>query len=524
MAIPGYAEAEFARDAAGGRPDERARGAPGLRDQEDSLQSPHNLDAEQALLGAILFDNEAYFKVSDFLRTEHFYDPAHQAIYEAIEKLIATGRLASPITLKAYFDGDDRLAEIGGSEYLVDLAKQTPGVISAHEYGRVIFEANMRRGLIALGQEVVSRAAAPDIDESPRHIVEETEASLYQLAETGRFEGGFKSFNQSLKGALDMANAAYERDGHLSGVATGLADIDKMLGGLHPSDLVIIAGRPSMGKTALGASIAVNVARAYRSEKQADGTMKTLGGGIVGFFSLEMSAEQLATRILSETAEVSSDRIRRGVISEDEYEKLFDAGRELDSLPLHIDDTGGLSIAALAARARRLKRRLGLDLVVVDYLQLLTSATRRNDGRVQEVTEITQGLKALAKELDVPVIALAQLSRQVEMREDKRPQLSDLRESGSIEQDADIVAFVYREEYYLGRAEPDPGKPEHQEWQMRMDQVHGVAEIIIGKQRHGPIGAVRLQFDERFTRFKDLDQRHSPAEYRSAAPGDSSRL
>ncbi|GAB4532925.1 MAG: replicative DNA helicase [Parvularculaceae bacterium] len=497
MALTSYAKADFRGDTDGEAP------AP-----------PHNLDAEQALLGAILFDNEAYFKVADFLRIEHFYDPAHQAIFEAIEKLIVTGRLASPITLKAYFEGDDRLAEIGGVEYLVDLAKMTPGVTSAHEYGRVIYEANLRRGLIDLGQDVVARAAAPDVDETPRRLVEETEAALYQLAETGRAEGGFKTFAQSLKGALDMANAAYERDGHLSGIATGLADVDKMMGGLHPSDLIIVAGRPSMGKSALATSIALNVARAYKAEKQPDGTNKTVDGGVVALFSLEMSSEQLATRILADVAEVSSDRIRRGVIDENEYERLFDAGRELESLPLHIDDTGGLSIAALSARCRRLKRRQGLDLIVVDYLQLLTSAQRRNDGRVQEVTEITQGLKALAKELNVPVIALAQLSRQVEQRDDKRPQLSDLRESGSIEQDADIVTFVYREEYYLARAEPDPGKPEHQEWQMRMDKVHGVAELIIGKQRHGPIGTVRLQFEERFTRFSNLDEHHSPTDYR----------
>jgi len=473
-----------------------------------SNRQPFNLEAEQALLGAILLQNENFYRVSSFLEADHFYDPVHGRIFSALNKLITAGRTASPVTLKTYFESDAGLAEIGGADYLADLAAAAPSVIDVAQFGRAIFDLHILRGLIRVGQDMIVRAANAQVDDSPASQLEEAEQSLYQLAESGKYESGFKDFSTSLKEALDMASAAYERDGGLSGVTTGLIDLDKKLGGLHPSDLIILAGRPSMGKTALATNIAVNAARAYRGERQDDGTVKTVDGAIVGLFSLEMSAEQLATRVIGDFSEISSEKIRRGEIKPDEFLRITDAVRELESLPIHIDETGGLSIAALTARARRLKRQTGLDLIVVDYLQLLTTPGRRNDGRVQEVSEITQGLKALAKELNVPVLALSQLSRQVEAREDKRPQLADLRESGSIEQDADVVMFVFREEYYLHRSQPREGTEEHQKWQQDMAEVHGVAEVIIGKQRHGPIGAVRLSFQEQFTRFGNLDTHH----------------
>jgi replicative DNA helicase len=340
---------------------------------------------------------------------------------------------------------------------------------------------------------------------TPGTQIENTEKRLFELAERGRYDGGFHAFESALLTAIDMASAAYKRDGHLSGLATGLDDLDRLMGGLQPSDLVILAGRPAMGKTSLATNIAFNVARAWRGETQPDGTTKTVNGGIVGFFSLEMSSEQLATRIIAEQSGVPSSDIRRGRITEDQFARIVEAAREMQRVPLYVDQTGGLAIAQLAARARRLKRQRGLDLVVVDYIQLLQAGSRRgSDNRVQEVTEITNNLKALSMELNVPFLALSQLSRQVENREDKRPQLADLRESGSIEQDADVVMFVFREEYYLKNQEPKPGTIEYEQWQAEMDSVHGIAEVIIGKQRHGPTGTVRLMFEDSLTRFSNL--------------------
>ncbi len=471
--------------------------------------TPYNIDAEQNILGAILFDNEVYNRISGFLKAEHFYDPVHQSIFHAAAGLIDSGRLATPVTLATYLAGDAALKAEGGKEYLVEIASAVPTTTSAPEYARVVFDLSVQRGLIGLGQEIVSRARIADIDDDPQRQIEEAERALYGLAETGRFGGGFKTFRSAVSQAIDTAAAAKARDGGLAGTASGFRDLDKRLGGLHPSDLIILAGRPSMGKTSLVTNMAVNVARAYRTEVGPDGIERVAGGGVVGFFSLEMSAEQLATRIIAEVSGVSSDKIRRGDVSHDEFDKVHDAAEILSEIPLYIDDTGGISIAQLAARARRLKRQHGLDVIIVDYLQLVTGSGR-NDSRVQEVSQISQGLKALAKELDAPVIALSQLSRQVESRDDKRPQLSDLRESGSIEQDADIVMFVYREEYYLRRTEPREGSPEHANWLTNMEEAHGLAEVIVGKQRHGPIGTVKLAFDETITRFSDLAD---PARY-----------
>ena len=467
--------------------------------------APHNIEAEQSLLGAILVNNDAFYRVSDFLESRHFYEPIHQTIYETSASLIRMGKIATPVTLKTFLPAD---ADIGGmtvAQYLARLAAEATTIINAQDYGRTIYDLSLRRDLIGIGEDMVNVAYDAPVDFAPRAQIEDAERRLYELAESGRYDGGFQKFSQALTVAVDMAAKAFQRDGKLSGIATGLRDLDNKMGGLQSSDLIIVAGRPGMGKTSLATNIAYNIAKAYVPELQADGTTKAINGGSVGFFSCEMSGEQLATRILAERTGIPSSHIRRGGISELDFEKIRECSIELQSLPFYVDETGGLSIAQLMARARRLKRQKGLDLIVVDYIQLLTGSSKRgNDNRVQEITEITTSLKALAKELNVPVIALSQLSRQVESRDDKRPQLSDLRESGSIEQDADVVLFVFREEYYLANKEPRPGTPEHEKWQTDMGFAHGKAEVIIGKQRHGPTGTVELHFDAAVTRFGDL--------------------
>jgi replicative DNA helicase len=449
-------------------------------------------------LGAILVNNEACDRVTSFLLPDHFSEAIHARIFEAASTLIRMGKLASPITLKTYFESDATMKEIGGPAYLARLAASATTIINAEEYGRMIYELAQRRKLIGIGTDIVNEAFDTPVDESSRDLIERAEQTLYGLAETGKYGQGFHPFARALTDAIDMAAGAYQRDGGLSGISSGLKDLDEKMGGLQASDLIILAGRPAMGKTSLATNLAYNVAKAYKAEHQTDGTVKVTDGGVVAFFSLEMSSEQLATRIIAEQSGISSERIRRGKITENEFHRIVEVSQELQSLPLYIDATGGLTIAQLAARARRLKRQRGLGLLVVDYLQLLGGSTRKAaEGRVQEVSEITVGLKALAKEL-------SQLSRQVENRDDKRPQLADLRESGSIEQDADVVLFIYREEYYLARKEPRPNTTEHQTWQDEMDRVNGVAEVIIGKQRHGPTGIVELQFDASLTKFQNL--------------------
>jgi replicative DNA helicase len=467
--------------------------------------APHNIEAEQALLGAILVNNEAFYRVSDFLEPRHFFEPVHQNIYEITGSLIRVGKIANPVTLKTFLPADVDIAGLTVSQYLARLAAEATTVINAEDYGRTVYDLSIRRSLIVIGEEMVNVAFDAPVDFAPRDQIEDAERQLYELAETGKYDGGFQRFAAALTTAVDMAARAYQRDGRLSGIATGLQDLDRMMGGLQHSDLVILAGRPGMGKTSLATNIAYNISRAWQGEVRPDGQRETVNGGIVGFFSLEMSAEQLATRIISEQTEIPSYRIRRGEIDPGDFDRIASVAREMESIPLYIDETGGLAIAQLAARARRLKRQKGLDLLVIDYLQLLQGSTRRAiEGRVQEVTEITTGLKALAKELNVPILALSQLSRQVENRDDKRPQLSDLRESGSIEQDADVVLFVFREEYYLKNKEPRAGTDEHFKWMTDMEAVHGKAELIIGKQRHGPTGTVQLQFKADVTRFSDL--------------------
>jgi replicative DNA helicase len=468
--------------------------------------APHNIEAEQALLGAILVNNEALYRVSDFLEPVHFFEPMHQNIFQLSRDLVRAGKIATPVTLKTFLDATIDIGGLTVSQYLARLAAEATTIINAEDYGRTVYDLAIRRALITVGEDVVNVAFDAPVDFSPRDQIEDAERRLYELAETGRYDGGFQRFAQALTTAVDMAAHAYERDGKLSGLATGLDDLDRMMGGLQPSDLVILAGRPGMGKTALATNVGYNVAKAWRGEVKPDGHTVTVNGGIVGFFSLEMSAEQLATRIIAEQTGIPSNQIRRGNIGEGDFERIKDYSIELQHLPLYVDETGGLSVAQLAARARRLKRQRGLDLLIVDYLQLLQGSTKRSsENRVQEITEITTKLKALAKELNVPILALSQLSRQVESRDDKRPQLSDLRESGSIEQDADVVLFVYREEYYHLMRKPLEGNREKfAEWLAESDKVHGKAEVIIGKQRHGPTGTVELQFDAAVTRFSSL--------------------
>ena len=464
---------------------------------------PHNLEAEQALLGALMFDNAVFERLSDRLRGAHFYEPFHQRLYDAIEDHIRQGLLAEPTILMERFKQDPAFQEFGGLRYLADLVDRAPPAANAPDYARLVYDLALRRDLIRIGGDIIKDA--PDPETQALDKIEQAEQSLYNLAETGAPSSGFVSFSAALAGAVEMAGEAYQREGKLAGLATSFDDLDQKLGGLHPSDLLILAGRPSMGKTALATNIAFNIARSYTWEPTPEGR-KTRSGGVVAFYSLEMSAEQLAMRILADASGVSSDKLRKGEIDAADFGRIRDAAVEIGESPLYIDATGGLSIPKLAARARRLKRmEHGLDLIIVDYLQLLTTGEANSQkNRVQEVSEITGGLKALAKELSVPIIALSQLSRQVESREDKRPQLSDLRESGSIEQDADCVMFVYREAYYLGRSEPREGSEEHLKWQQDMDLVRGTAEVIIGKQRHGPIGTVKMSFHDDTVRFGNL--------------------
>jgi replicative DNA helicase len=481
--------------------------------------APHNIEAEQSVLGAILVNNDAFYRVSDFLEPKHFFEPIHQTIFETASSLIRAGKIATPVTLKTFLPADTDLGGMTVGQYLARLAAEATTIINAHDYGRAIYDLSLRRDLIGIGTEMVNVAFDAPVDFNPALQIEDAERQLYGLAEGDKYGKGFAEFKRAATRAVEMTANAFQRDGNLSGLATALIRLDQDMGGLQKSDLIIIAGRPGMGKTALATNIAYNIASAYQFEHQVDGTRITTNGGIVGFFSLEMSAEQLATRIISEQTEISSSAMRRGDISSAQFDVIAAASREMEHLPLYIDESGGLSISQLAARARRLKRQYGLDLLVVDYIQLLQGSGKRSDNRVQEVTEITTNLKALAKELNVPILALSQLSRQVESREDKRPQLSDLRESGSIEQDADVVLFVFREEYYLKGKEPSlpsngAKSPEYLKWEEELRDKEGLAEIIIAKQRHGPTGTVRVHFDGKFTRFANLAESASVPAYR----------
>jgi replicative DNA helicase len=493
-----------------------------LRDPEPDLSRtpPYNPDAEMALLGALLISNAAHGRVSEFLRPEHFGNAVHGRIYAAIDKLIERGQIANPVTLKNLFDQDGALADIGGAHYLLRLAESAVTIINTEDYGRHIHDLYLRRQLIAVGEDVVNEAFRHDLDDPAAAQIERAEQKLFDLATAGQTEPGFLPFRDALKKAVHQAEAAYKREGRIVGVATGFRDLDDKLGGLHPSDLVILAGRPSMGKTALATNIAFNAARNYKPAPAPDGRVVAEDGAVVGFFSLEMSAEQLAARLLAEESGVSSDRIRRGSVNQQNFDRFVQASQHLETVRLFIDDTPALSVSSLRSRARRLMRQQGLGLVVVDYLQLLRPSVqvRTLDNRVQEISDITRGLKTLAKELNVPVLALSQLSRAVEQRDDKRPLLADLRESGSIEQDADIVMFIFREEYYLREptrhADEDDTKfnVRYERFSKQWADVHGLSEIIIAKQRHGPTGTVKLHFDAETTKFEDyVDADHLPA-------------
>ena len=455
---------------------------------------PNNIEAEQAVIGSILVSNDIFDDVGIIIDNKKFYDPVHQKIFAAIENLISKGMLANPITLKNYFENDNSLAELEGHEYLVKLTKFSTTIRQAIEYSKIVYDMHIRRELIKISETMTENASNKILDLSGNKIIEDSERLLFDLAEKGSFNTSFIKFDQALNYTIEMASNAFKNEEGIVGVPTGLTDLDDRLGGMHNSDLLIIAGRPSMGKTALATNIAFHAAK----KLQEKGTKSS-----IAFFSLEMSSEQLSTRILAEQSRIKSNDIRRGRISEEQFDKFIETSKNISELPLYIDETPAISIAAMSNRARRIKRLYGLDLVVVDYIQLMSAANTR-DGRVQEISEITKGLKALAKELSVPVLALSQLSRAVEHRDIKKPQLSDLRESGSIEQDADVVMFVYREAYYLEKLEPRPATVEHADWQAKMNEISNLAEIIIGKQRHGPTGNINVEFEAMFTKFRDI--------------------
>jgi len=458
----------------------------------ENKELPNNIEAEQAVIGSVLTMNEIFDDISSIISEINFYDPLHQKIYSAIDNLIYKGMLANPITLKNYFENEKD--ELNVPEYLIKITKFATSSRQSIEYSKIIYDMYVRRQLIKISENIIDNAKVNDLNVSGQTIIEDSEKILYDLAEKGSFSSTLIKFDLAVRQTIEMASSAYKNEEGIVGVPTGLKDLDDRLGGLHKSDLVIIAGRPSMGKTALATNIAFHAANKIQ---------ETGNKGSIAFFSLEMSSEQLSTRILAEQSRIKSNDIRRGKISEEQFEQFIETSKSISELPLYIDETPAISIAALSNRARRIKRLYGLDMIVIDYIQLMKGTFSLKDGRVQEISEITQGLKALAKELSVPVLALSQLSRAVEQRDDKKPQLSDLRESGSIEQDADVVMFVYRESYYLKAKEPRPATVEHAEWQAKMNEVSHLAELIIGKQRHGPTGNIMLEFEEMFTKFKD---------------------
>ena len=467
---------------------------------------PHNIEAEQGLLGAILLNNEIYYDVSEIINNIHFYEPIHGTIFNVISKLIAKGQIATPITLKSYFEVEKNLEEIGGSNYLAKLANSAVSLDFAKNYAQIIYDLAVRRGLYELGGKVQHDALESEMDINPSDLIEEAERDLYQISEKGTSSHGVQTFKSSVEEAIELATKAFEKDSSVVGLSSDFIDLDAKLGGFHPSDLIIIAGRPSMGKTSLATNIAYNIAKNAMKSDDFDSS--------VLFFSLEMSSEQLATRILSEQAKISSNDIRRGNLSENDLDNLVSVSKNVLEIPLFIDDTPALNIGALSSRARRLKRKNGLGVIIIDYLQLLRpNKSSRNESRVLEISEITQGLKALAKEMNIPIIALSQLSRQVEQREDKKPQLSDLRESGSIEQDSDVVMFIFREEYYLEKNAPSPGTAEFIEWQQKMDEIHSQADLLIMKQRHGPTGNIKLNFEAKYTRFGNFINKEQSNNY-----------
>ena len=469
-----------------------------------------NTDAEIALIGCILWDNRNYEKVSDFLDENHFVDDTNKIIFSTIKNLLDKNILVSPITLKNYLPEEEK--DLNKVNYLNQLKDSAPSTQNTYNYGKIIYDLYVKRNLVGIAHNIIQETSSKN-DELAEDLIENAENDLYNLSQTGNADRSFVDFGNALKGAVDIISEAYKREGKIAGVPTGFKDLDNKLGGLHKSDLIIIAGRPSMGKTALGTNIAFNCAIKYQEENDEYENKKIIDGGKVAFFSLEMSSEQLATRILAEQTKISGDKMRKAELNKNDFNKIAKTSSKLENLNLIIDDNPVLTIPTLRSRARRLKRIHDINLIIIDYLQLMSSGSKsKNDGRVQEISEITRGLKSIAKELNIPIIALSQLSRQVEQREDKRPQLSDLRESGTIEQDSDVVMFIYRESYYLERLEPIRKSEEDDmkynervsRWQQLTNDNYNKAEIIIAKQRHGPIGSIKMHFDANYTKFSDL--------------------
>ena len=482
------------------------------KENQEISEKFQNFDAEIAVIGCLLWDNKSYEKIADFLIEDHFIDLNNKNIFKTIKRLLDKNILVTPITLKNYLEENDK-DSFDNYTYLNQIKDSAPSTQNAYQYARLLYDLHIKRSLIGIGKNIIQDTISNEEDLEGINLIENAENDLYNLSQTGSSDRKYSLFGESLKKAIDIIDQSFKREGKIAGLPSGLKDLDKKLGGFHNSDLIIIAGRPSMGKTALGTNIAFNAAKKFKEKEDEFGNKTTIDGGKIAFFSLEMSSEQLATRVLAEQSKISGDKMRKAELNKEDFKKIAKVSSELENLNLVIDDNPILTISSLRARARRLKRLYDIDMIIIDYLQLMSGSQNvKNDGRVQEISEITRGLKAIAKELNIPIIALSQLSRQVEQREDKRPQLADLRESGTIEQDSDVVMFIFRESYYLERMEPikkpdeqnDRYNERHQRWRELCESRYNIADIIIAKQRHGPTGAIKTHFDPNFTKFSDL--------------------
>jgi replicative DNA helicase len=482
------------------------------KENKEVSEKFQNFDAEIAVIGCLLWDNKSYEKIADFLIEDHFIDLNNKNIFKTIKRLLDKNILVTPITLKNYLEENDK-DSFDNYTYLNQIKDSAPSTQNAYQYARLLYDLHIKRSLIGIGKNIIQDTISNEEDLEGINLIENAENDLYNLSQTGSSDRKYSLFGESLKKAIDIIDQSFKREGKIAGLPSGLKDLDKKLGGFHNSDLIIIAGRPSMGKTALGTNIAFNAAKKFKEKEDEFGNKTTIDGGKIAFFSLEMSSEQLATRVLAEQSKISGDKMRKAELNKEDFKKIAKVSSELENLNLVIDDNPILTISSLRARARRLKRLYDIDMIIIDYLQLMSGSQNvKNDGRVQEISEITRGLKAIAKELNIPIIALSQLSRQVEQREDKRPLLADLRESGTIEQDSDVVMFIFRESYYLERMEPikkpdeqnDRYNERHQRWRELCESRYNIADIIIAKQRHGPTGAIKTHFDPNFTKFSDL--------------------
>ncbi|PPR54788.1 MAG: Replicative DNA helicase [Alphaproteobacteria bacterium MarineAlpha5_Bin1] len=482
------------------------------KENQEISEKFQNFDAEIAVIGCLLWDNKSYEKIADFLIEDHFIDLNNKNIFKTIKRLLDKNILVTPITLKNYLEENDK-DSFDNYTYLNQIKDSAPSTQNAYQYARLLYDLHIKRSLIGIGKNIIQDTISNEEDLEGINLIENAENDLYNLSQTGSSDRKYSLFGESLKKAIDVIDQSFKREGKIAGLPSGLKDLDKKLGGFHNSDLIIIAGRPSMGKTALGTNIAFNAAKKFKEKEDEFGNKTTIDGGKIAFFSLEMSSEQLATRVLAEQSKISGDKMRKAELNKEDFKKIAKVSSELENLNLVIDDNPILTISSLRARARRLRRLYDIDMIIIDYLQLMSGSQNvKNDGRVQEISEITRGLKAIAKELNIPIIALSQLSRQVEQREDKRPLLADLRESGTIEQDSDVVMFIFRESYYLERMEPikkpdeqnDRYNERHQRWRELCESRYNIADIIIAKQRHGPTGAIKTHFDPNFTKFSDL--------------------